>query len=379
MQDSELAGLMLQLQAQQQLQGVALSAAGYGGAGASGSSHGSGNAQTGVVRAWYDEKGFGFIAPDNGGQDVFIHRKQLGEGMSLLQGTPVQFELDHRSSSGKPAASRITVLGHSPSAALAAAVTQLSSLTRLAAPGPAAMPAPPLGGKGLGKGGAEPSDNLFICGLPLDTTEDRMKQIFSAYGQVQTMRLLPDVAGKPDKSALVRMGDVTQASWMVDNLNGNIPQGLANVVTVRFADNRAQKARELGLPKPGEPGGYGVVPRASALPYQRSSPYLNYGEYNAPGGQVQADGGFAMPPPAPSPAPDGGFAATAAAAAGNPGIQLLAALAQLQQLQGAVAPAAPAANAGQSLQELLQDLQNLQGLTGSLGTFGGLSGVLGQG
>ncbi|MBZ9603114.1 cold-shock protein [Phyllobacterium sp. KW56] len=35
---------------------------------------------------WYDpEKGFGFIAPDNGEKDVFVHATALtGSGLSLL-------------------------------------------------------------------------------------------------------------------------------------------------------------------------------------------------------------------------------------------------------------------------------------------------------
>merc|ERR1719476_98984 len=46
---------------------------------------------TGVVKVWFDEKGFGFIAPDQGGDDVFVHRNSLGEGVSLQQGNSVSF------------------------------------------------------------------------------------------------------------------------------------------------------------------------------------------------------------------------------------------------------------------------------------------------
>jgi len=316
---------------------------------------------TGVVRAWYDEKGFGFIAPDHGGQDVFIHRKQLGDVQTLIQGSRVQFDLAMSSSSGKPAASRLTLLGSdgaptpspAPAASASAASAAIASMSMTT-------------GKGFGKGGAEPSDNLFICGLPLDMTEDKLRNVFNEYGSVTTMRLLPDVAGKPDKSALVRMSDVGQAAWMVENLHGNIPKGLPGPITVRFADNRAQKARELGLPKPGTPGAqaYGAAGRATMAMINRISPY----------GDAAAGGAAADP------------AAAAAAAAVDPAAQansaalLLAALAQIQVQQGAasaggldasqllaaalpMAAAAQAPTPGQTLQELLQDLQNLQGLS----------------
>ena len=44
---------------------------------------------------WYDEgKGFGFITPDSGGDDVFVHARALGEGLtSLSEGDRVAYEM----------------------------------------------------------------------------------------------------------------------------------------------------------------------------------------------------------------------------------------------------------------------------------------------
>ncbi|WP_305058227.1 cold-shock protein [Actinomycetospora soli] len=45
--------------------------------------------------AWYDEdKGFGFITPDSGGADVFVHVRSLDEGLTwLAEGDRVAFEV----------------------------------------------------------------------------------------------------------------------------------------------------------------------------------------------------------------------------------------------------------------------------------------------
>ena len=50
--------------------------------------------ETGTVK-WFNEgKGFGFIAPDNGGKDLFAHFKEIqGDGFkTLAEGQKVEFE-----------------------------------------------------------------------------------------------------------------------------------------------------------------------------------------------------------------------------------------------------------------------------------------------
>ncbi|MDB2384441.1 cold-shock protein [Endozoicomonas sp.] len=50
---------------------------------------------TGTVKWFNDEKGFGFIAQENGGPDVFAHFRQItGEGFkSLAEGQRVEFKI----------------------------------------------------------------------------------------------------------------------------------------------------------------------------------------------------------------------------------------------------------------------------------------------
>jgi CspA family cold shock protein len=49
---------------------------------------------TGTVKWFNDAKGYGFIAPDGGGNDVFVHHSSIsGEGYkSLGEGVKVEFE-----------------------------------------------------------------------------------------------------------------------------------------------------------------------------------------------------------------------------------------------------------------------------------------------
>lgn len=65
--------------------------------------------QVGTVKFYNSQKGFGFIAPDNGGNDVFVHATALERaGMQeLREGQKVSFNTETDSRSGKLAVGTI--------------------------------------------------------------------------------------------------------------------------------------------------------------------------------------------------------------------------------------------------------------------------------
>ena len=64
---------------------------------------------TGTVKWFNATKGFGFVQPDNGGPDVFVHasaveRSSLG---SISEGQRIGFELERDARNGKTSAGQL--------------------------------------------------------------------------------------------------------------------------------------------------------------------------------------------------------------------------------------------------------------------------------
>ena len=63
----------------------------------------------GTVKWFNSQKGFGFIQPDNGGTDVFVHISAVERaGMSgLNEGQKISFDLEKDQRSGKQSAANL--------------------------------------------------------------------------------------------------------------------------------------------------------------------------------------------------------------------------------------------------------------------------------
>lgn len=67
-------------------------------------------ANTGRVKMFKEDRGFGFLKPDDGGPDVFFHVSSLREGDSIVAGVAVKFELGADPKSGRTKATSVDLV-----------------------------------------------------------------------------------------------------------------------------------------------------------------------------------------------------------------------------------------------------------------------------
>jgi cold shock protein len=63
--------------------------------------------QRGKIIRYIDDRGFGFIKPDDGGPDVFMHISGVAPGYAIEVGASVVFDVEFNQGSGKPRATGV--------------------------------------------------------------------------------------------------------------------------------------------------------------------------------------------------------------------------------------------------------------------------------
>jgi len=151
----------------------------------------------GVCKVWHEERGFGFVVPEGGGPDIFVHRRTLADGERLEAGVSVTFKVEWDQEK------------------LKYVTTECSG----------ALP------------GVGDEDKLFVSGLPLVDSEQFVRKVFGDFGKVAMCKVLPD-SGYPDRAALVRMSTPEEAKEAESSLHQTLPDGAAAFLVVRPAGQR---------------------------------------------------------------------------------------------------------------------------------------------
>lgn len=91
--------------------------------------------------------------------------------------------------------------------------------------------------------------NIYVGNLSFKTTEDRVRELFAAYGQVDRVSLISDrQTGRPRGFGFVEMSDNAAAQAAIEGLNGKDVDG--RKLTVNEAQPKPDRGNRGG-------GGYG--------------------------------------------------------------------------------------------------------------------------
>ena len=85
------------------------------------------------------------------------------------------------------------------------------------------------------------SNKLYVGGLPYEVTDDRLQEIFSAHGTVESSRVITDrMTGRSRGFGFVEMSSQEEAQQAIDKLNGTDLDGRS--LTVNEAKPKEQRS-----------------------------------------------------------------------------------------------------------------------------------------
>jgi RNA recognition motif-containing protein len=96
--------------------------------------------------------------------------------------------------------------------------------------------------------------NIYVGNLSFDVTEEDLKEAFSAYGQVESVKIIKDnYSGRSKGFAFVEMPGNTEAQAAIEGLQGKDMKGRA--INVNEARPRTEGRRGGGNRRGGRQGG----------------------------------------------------------------------------------------------------------------------------
>uniref|UniRef100_A0A7S1LTC5 RRM domain-containing protein n=2 Tax=Alexandrium catenella TaxID=2925 RepID=A0A7S1LTC5_ALECA len=77
--------------------------------------------------------------------------------------------------------------------------------------------------------GETPSERVYITNLPQDINEAKVKEVLGDYGTIKSVKVVSP------GTVILGLSSLDEAKWMVENLDGNMPEGITSSITVKFA------------------------------------------------------------------------------------------------------------------------------------------------
>jgi ELAV like protein 2/3/4 len=88
--------------------------------------------------------------------------------------------------------------------------------------------------------------NLYVSGLPKNMTQQDLESLFSPYGRIITSRILCDnITGLSKGVGFIRFDQRLEAERAIQELNGTIPKGSTEPITVKFANNPSNNNKAI--------------------------------------------------------------------------------------------------------------------------------------
>ncbi|XP_017785473.1 PREDICTED: ELAV-like protein 3 isoform X5 [Nicrophorus vespilloides] len=88
--------------------------------------------------------------------------------------------------------------------------------------------------------------NLYVSGLPKNMTQQDLESLFSPYGRIITSRILCDnITGLSKGVGFIRFDQRMEAERAIQELNGTIPKGSTEPITVKFANNPSNNNKAI--------------------------------------------------------------------------------------------------------------------------------------